>query len=177
MKKLNQGIIGYKIPSYVEEILTHNYCPYFMKMSIVRDGDSYRFIYKPGNMERIRTDIMDIYTKLVLLRTLEDICEKTRSYLITPDSFLIEPELIYAKHSDISDGSIHLMFYPDAKRMDAAHKLMIFAERIRNNNNREEREFFDQFRNSIENGDINRSGLFLDKNILRLEGRMIGRAS
>ena len=68
------------------------------------------------------------------------------------------------------------MFYPDVKRLDASRKLMMFAERIRNDSDREERDIFDQFRKTIETGDINKAGLFLDKNIIRYESRALGKA-
>ena len=49
---------------------------------------------------------------------------------------------------------------------------MIFANRILDTSIKEEREMADRFREAAEPGDINRIKLFLDKNIMRLEGRM-----
>ena len=176
MEKVNQGLTGYRIPAYIEEILTHNYCPYFMKMSIVREGESYRFVYRPGNLSRLRKDKLDTYSKLMLLKEIENIFSYTSNYLITPDTYLLEPELIYTRNDDITDGHLVLMFYPDVKGMDASRKLMLFAERLKDKTNREEREVFDQFHKTLEGGDINRADLFLDKHILRYEGRMLSKA-
>ena len=176
MEKVNQGLSGYRIPAYIEEILTHNYCPYFMKMSIVREGENYKFVYRPGNLERLKANKLDTYSKLMLLKDIENIFSYTSNYLITPDTYLLEPELIYTRHNDITSGPLTLMFYPDVRGLDAQHKLMLFAERIKNNTIREERELFEQFHQTLENGDINRAGMFLDKHILRYEGRMLGMA-
>ena len=38
MENIRQDLTGYRMPAYMEEILTENYCGNFMKMSIVRDG-------------------------------------------------------------------------------------------------------------------------------------------
>lgn len=169
--RIDYGIAGVKIPSYIEEILTHNYCPFFMRMSIIRERDVYKFIYRPANLRKINFSEMDIYSKTMLLRNLIDICNKTSGYLIRPERYLLEPELIYTAGSGYCPEDIRIMFYPDAKGLDAAHKIMLFAERIRGNS-RDERELFDQFKRVIETGNINRAGLLLDKNIMRLEGRM-----
>ena len=91
-------------------------------------------------------------------------------------NYLLEPELIYTS-GKMDDDSICLMYYPDVKRLGGARKLMLFAERIRNDSSREEREVFDQFRLNIESSDLNRAVLYLDKIILRMESRMLGAAS
>lgn len=175
MDALIHGISGVNIPSYIEEILANNYCPNFMRMSIVRDAEQYRFTYRKSNLKQLKINSLDMYSKLVLLKSIIEICMKTESYLIKPDSYLIEPELIYTTGKGYSSNEIRLMYYPDVKHLDAAHKIMLFAERIKGRS-REERELFEQFRNVIETGDINRAGLFLDKNILRMEGRSAGLA-
>ena len=68
------------------------------------------------------------------------------------------------------------MYYPDARHLNKVHKIMQFSERIKGRS-REEREIFDQLRKSLENGDINRAIQFLDKNIMRIERRLISKAS
>ncbi len=171
---MDQGIAGVRIPSYIEEILTHNYCPFFMRMSMIRENDVYRFIYRPANLRKINFGEMDIYSKLLLLRNLIEICSKTSGYLIRPERYLLEPELIYTAGDGFCPEDLRIMFYPDSKELDEAHKIMLFAERIRGNS-RDEREFFDQFRRVIETGNTNRAGLLLEKNIMRLEGRMSAR--
>ena len=35
MQRIRQDMTGYRMPGYVEEILTQNYCGMFMNMSIV----------------------------------------------------------------------------------------------------------------------------------------------
>lgn len=175
MNELMHGISGIKIPSYIEEILSNNYCPHFIRMSIIRDTDNYRFTYRTSNMTKLTTKSLDVYSKFVLLRSLIDICSRTGSYLISPENYLLEPELIFTSGRGYGSEEIRLMYYPDLKHMDAAHKIMQFAERIKGTT-KEERDLFSQFRNVIETGDINRAGLFLDKNILRMESRSAARA-
>jgi len=175
MDDFKHGISGIKIPSYVEEILTHNYCPYFMRMSIIREDSQYKFIYRPENYRRIDIKSLDSYSRLILLREIMSICEKTSNYLIKADSFLLEPELVYIRGETIRSDRIRIMYYPDVKQMDTSHKIMQFAERIKGSS-REEREVFDQFRRTIETGDVNRSLILLEKNIIRLEGRMMNKA-
>ena len=68
--------------------------------------------------------------------------------------------------------SLKLMYYPDPKKLDFRYKLVIFSDRILKKDIREEREMANRLREAAEPGDINRVKLFLDKNILRLEGRM-----
>lgn len=174
--EMDHGITGLTIPSYIEDILTHNYCPYFMKMTIIRENDNYRFIYRPQNLRKLRTEDLDIYSKMVLLRSLIEICDKTDAYLIKADNYLLEPELIYLSGERFNEDNLRIMYYPDSKKLSKARKIMLFAERIKGSN-REEREFFEQFRKMIENGDVNRAALFLEKSILRYENRMISKAS
>ena len=64
------------------------------------------------------------------------------------------------------------MFYPDAKKLDFRYKIVLFADRVLNKGIREESEMAERIREAAEPGDMNRIKLFLDKNILSLEGRM-----
>ena len=171
MNTIKHGMTGYHIPAYMEEILTHNYCPCFVRMTMVRDGESYKLSYRPGNMKKLDVSSLDTYRKLLLLRSLIWISETAQNYLIGPECYLIEPELIFAQKNSTLAGKIRLLFYPDAKKMKLTGKLMLFAERIRDNNKRSERELFDQLREVIETGDVNRVKMFLDKHILRIENR------
>ena len=177
MKNMQQGISGYRIPAYIEDILSHNYCPYFVRMNIVREEETYRFIYRTGRLSKLKTDTLDSYSKLVLLRSLAGICSRTGNYLITPENYLLEPELIYTTDDSMRADSLRILFYPDARRLDISRKLLQFSERIRNRNDKSENELLEHFRKSIETGDVNRGILFLDKNILRMESRITARAS
>lgn len=172
MQRIRQNMTGYRMPGYVEEILTQNYCRNFMNMSIIRDQGSYSFSYKPGCYTRLDTTGMRLYDKLLLLRNLISMSENASDHLIGADSYLLEPELVYSKSGRVDIDSLKLMYYPDMKKLDFRYKLVLFADRILNSSIREEREMADRFRAAAEPGDINRIKLFLDKNILRLEGRM-----
>lgn len=172
MQRIRQDMSGYRIPSYVEEILTENYCMSFMRMSIVKERDTYSFSYKPDCFERLETADMKLYDKLILIRNLIGISECASDHLIDPENYLLEPELVYAKNGRPEKGKLRLMFYPDVRKLDLRFKIVVFADRIMNKEIREEREMAEHIREAAEPGDMNRIKLFLDKSILRLENRM-----
>ncbi len=172
MKRIKQDMTGYRMPAYVEEILTQNYCESFMRMSILKDKGSYSFSYKPGGLSRVDPGSMSLYDKLLLLRNLISLSETTEDHLIGSESYLLEPELVYAKGGGVDAGSLKIMYYPDMKKLDLRYKIVLFADRIMNKNIRDEREMAERIREAAEPGDMNRIKLFLDKAILRLENRM-----
>ena len=172
MQRIRQNMTGYKMPGYVEEILTRNYCRNFMNMSIIKDDETYSFSYKPGCYSRLDAKNMKLYDKLLLLRNIITMSENASDHLIKADSYLLEPELVYSRDGRVDADSLKLMYYPDIKGLQFRYKLVLFADRIFNVNIREEREMAEKLRETAEPGDINRIKIFLDKNILRLEGRM-----
>lgn len=176
MQTIKHGMNGYRIPSYMEEILTHNYCPYFVRMSMIRDGQTYRFSYRPGTMSRLNIHGLDLYGRLVLLRSLITINEAAEGFLIPAENYLLEPELIYSYDGSTTVSKIKILFYPDVRRIRFPDKLMQFGERIKDGLGREEREVIRQFMETAESGDLNRTRLFLDKNILRIESRTLSKA-
>ena len=160
------------MPAYIEEILTQNYCDNFMRMSILRDNGSYSFSYKPGNLNKLDPDSMSLYDKLLLLRNLISMSESTEDHLIGSESYLLEPELVYARGKNVDIDSLRIMYYPDVKKLDFRYKIVLFADRIMNKTKKEEREMAERIREAAAPGDINRIKLFLDKAIIRLESRM-----
>ena len=171
MQRIRQNMTGYRMPGYVEEILTQNYCGNFMNMSIIRDKGNYSFSYKPGSYKRLDAKEMSLYDKLLLLRNLITISENASDHLIKADSYLLEPELVYSRSGRVDVNNLKLMYYPDIKRLDFRYKLVLFADRLFSASIKEERDMADKLRESAEPGDLNRVKLFLDKNILRLECR------
>lgn len=172
MERIKQGMTGYRMPAYVEEILIQNYCDNFMRMSIIRDKGNYSFSYKPGSLSKLDPGSMTLYDKLLLLRNLISMSESTEDHLIGSESYLLEPELVYAKGKSVDIGSIKIMYYPDVKKLDFRYKIVLFADRIMNKTIKEEREMAERIREAASPGDINRIKLFLDKAIIRLENRM-----
>lgn len=172
MQRINQNMTDYRMPAYVEEILTENYCRNFVRMSIVREGGSYSFSYKPAGLSRLDLSAMPLYDKLLLIRNLISLSENTSDHLIGGESYLLEPELVYAKGGRVDMDSLRLLFYPDVKKLEFRYKIVLFADRILNKSVREEREMADRIRSAAEPGDINRLKMFLDKSILRLENDM-----
>ncbi len=163
---------GYRMPAYVEEILTENYCKNFVRMSIIRSGGKYSFSYKPSGLSRLDAGTMTLYDKLILIRNLISVSENTSDHLIEAESYLIEPELVYAKGGKVDMDSLRLLYYPDVKKLGFRYKIVLFADRILNKSKREEREMAERIRSAAEPGDINRLKMFLDKTILRLENSM-----
>lgn len=172
MERIRQELIGYRIPAYVEDILTHNYCHGFIRMGMVREHDKYRFSYKPGAYRKLDYRDMSLYEKLILIRTLIEICERNKEHLIYPETYLIEPELIYMRDSRIAADDVRVMYYPDIKALNFRYKLVLFADRILSKKIKEERDASDRIRQAAESGDINRIKLLLDKQIMRLENRI-----
>lgn len=172
MERIRQDMTDYSMPAYVEEILTENYCKNFVRMSIVRESGNYSFNYKPAGLTRLDPGKMNLYDKLLLLRNLISMSENTSEHLIGAESYLLEPELVYAKGGSVDIESLKLLFYPDVKKLDFRYKIVLFADRILNKEIREEREMAERIRESAQPGDMNRLKMFLDKNILRLENNL-----
>lgn len=176
METIKHGMNGYRIPSYMEEMLTHNYCPHFVRMSMIREGQSYRFSYRPGSLTRLNIQNLDMYGRLVLLRSLIAINESAEGYLIGAENYLLEPELIYTSDGGTAVSNIKILFYPDVRRIRFPGKLMQFTERVTEGLGREERGLLSQLSELIETEDLNKARMFLDKNILRIESRTYGKA-
>jgi len=171
MEGLRQGSMGPMIPLYMEEILINNYCPYFLKMNMVRENENYKFNYQTGRFRKVNFDNMDLYNKLILLRSLLILNERNSEWLIKAENYMIEPELIYCLNNCVDDGSVRMLFYPDNKRVSFEQKIIDFSEKIKNKNDSREMDVLNKFRDVAQTGDSNRTRLFLDKNILRLETR------
>ncbi len=169
MERIRQNMAGYRMPSYVEEILTQNYCPGFMRMSIIREEDRYAFSYKTDSFARLDPPRMRLYDKLLLVRNLISMSETSSDHLINAESYLIEPELVYARRGRVDIDSLRLMYYPDVKMLDFRYKIVIFADRIMSREIREEREMAARIREAAEAGDVNRIKMFLDKTLSRME--------
>ncbi len=176
MNQIKQGLTEFDIPRYMEEILTHNYCSSFMRMNIIKENSTYNFNYKLGNMTRLNIEELSTYEKLLLIRSIIEMSENARGYLIGGDSYLIEPELIYSVRDEVAIETLRILFYPDVKRLKLEYKLMQFAERIKNKSIKDERATFEQLRIAGECCDLNKIKLFLDKNIARAESRCMSKA-
>ena len=172
MERIRQDMTDYDLPSYVEEILTENYCKSFVRMSIVKESGNYSFSYRPAGLTRLDPPAMKMYDKLLLLRNLISMSESTSDHLIGAENYLLEPELIYARGGKVDADSLRLLFYPDAKKLDFRYKIVLFADRIMNKEIKEEREMAERIRQAAEPGDMNRLKMFLDKAVLRLENSM-----
>lgn len=177
MNRIKQEMSGYRLPMYIEEILTNNYCPHFLKMSMIREDDRYVFNYTTERYKRINIDALDTYMKMLLLRSMIVLNERNKEWFIKAENYLIEPELIYSVNNIVDEKFIKILFYPDFKKMKFEHKIIIFAEKIKEKNDKEESNLINTFKNIAEKGDMNRVKIFLDKNIARIENRIALEAS
>lgn len=171
MKEVRSTINEYKLPTYIEDILTHNYCPNFLRMSMVREDNDYVFSYQTERFEKIDIDKLNTYDKMVLLRTIISLNDENEDWLVKAENYLLEPELVYSLNNHVEEGCIRLLFYPDFKRMTFQKKIMLFAEKIKNKRNKTEVDMIENFKSICEMSDWNRTRLYLDKNIIRMRNR------
>lgn len=171
MKDVRQEISEYKIPTYIEDILTHNYCPNFLRMSMVRENDDYVFNYQTERYTRLDANALNTLDKLVLIRSVISLNENNEDWLIKAENYLLEPELVYCVNNNVREGCIRLLFYPDFNRMSFKKKIILFADKLKDRKNRIESELIESFIEIAETCDWNRTRLFLDKNILRIQTR------
>lgn len=171
MKEVRSTINEYKLPTYIEDILTHNYCPNFLRMSMVREDNDYVFSYQTERFEKIDIDKLNTYDKMVLLRTIISLNDENEDWLVKAENYLLEPELVYSLNNNVEEGCIRLLFYPDFKRMTFQKKIMLFAEKIKNKRNKMESDMIENFKSICEMSDWNRTRLYLDKNIMRMRNR------
>lgn len=169
MNNVKQEMSGYRLPMYIEEILINNYCPNFLRMSMCREDDRYVFNYRTERYRKINIETLDTYMKLLLLKSIISINERNNDWLIKAENYLIEPELMYTVENMVDEKFIKMLFYPDFKKMKFEYKIILFAEKIKNNKDKREVELIDAFKHVAEKGDINRLKIFLDKNIGRIE--------
>lgn len=171
MKNIRQDVNNCKIPGYLQDILTNNYCPNFLRMSMVRESDDYTFRYQEDRYKKIQVDKLTTYMKIVLLKSLLDIIDKNEEWLIGGESYMIEPELVYSINNSVDAASLKLLFYPDYEMNDVSEKVASFSKKITNLHLDEEVDIMSQFANFIQANNWNKARIFLDKNILRMETR------
>lgn len=169
MKMLTQEINECKLPTYMEDILTNNYCPSFLDMTMVRENENYVFNYRTGRYSRLDINKLNTYLKLVLLKSIIQVKEKNDNWLIKAENYLIEPELIYSINNNVEEGNIRILFYPDFRKLPFNQKIMLFADKIKNKKDRNEIDLIEKFKEFAKTNDWNRTKIFLDKNILRIE--------
>ena len=171
MKNIRQEISDCNIPGYLQDILTNNYCPNFLRMSMVRESNDYTFRYNSGRYKKLQVDRLNTYMKIVLIKSILDLIEKNEEWLIKSDTYLIEPELIYSVDNSVDISSLKLLFYPDYAMEDLSTKLRKFCKKITDLNKTDEVELMNQLREIIGRNDFNRARIFIDKNLLRMETR------
>lgn len=171
MKEVRQTVNEYKLPTYIEDILTHNYCPNFLRMSMVREDNDYIFSYQTERFEKIDIGKLNTYDKMVLLRTIIALNDENEDWLVKAENYMLEPELVYSLNNNVEEGCIRLLFYPDFKRTTFQKKIMQFAEKIKNKRNKMEVDMIENFKSICEMSDWNRTRLYLDKNIMRMRNR------
>lgn len=168
-KSLRQSITGYDMPLYMQEILCNNYCPNFLKMTIINESSSYMFYYETGVRRKLDYRKLTTRDKLVLLMNLMTVNFENEEWLVKGESYLLEPELIYSMDNRVEYGALRILFYPDFKSQDFSVKIAIFADKIKNNNDSVECNYIEQFKNTVITGDQYKAKRLLENNIDRLE--------
>lgn len=171
MKNIRQEISDCNIPGYLQDILTNNYCPNFLRMSMVRESNDYIFRYQEGRYRKLQIEKLNTYRKVILLKSLLELVDKNEEWLIGPESYLIDPELVYSINNSVETSSIKLLFYPDYSMNPLACKVANFSKKITDARKDEEVDLMNQFRDIVANNSMNKARIFLDKNIMRMETR------
>ena len=169
MKEVRGEASECKLPTYIEDILIHNYCPNFLRMTMVREDNDYTFSYQTERFMKLDVERLSTYDKLVLLRTIIALREGNEDWLIHAENYMLDPDLIYTLNNNVGEGCVRILFYPDNKRSTFQKKLIQFADKIKNAKNKIESDMIDNFKSVCEMSDWNRTRMFLDKNILRMQ--------
>lgn len=169
MKYIRQEVNECSIPRYMQDILTNNYCPNFLRMSMVREKSDYLFKYQTDRYKKIDLGKLNTYQKMTLLKSIISLNERNEDWLIQSEEYCIEPDLVYSIDNQVGENQIRLLFYPDYKHKSFANKIIGFAEKLINLHDENELHLITQFKNYVTTGDWNRTRMFLDKNILRME--------
>lgn len=171
MKEIRQRINECKIPRYMQDILTNNYCPYFLRMSMLHENEDYTFNYQLDRYKKLDIAILDTEDKLTLIKSIVLLKERNEKWLIGVENYLIDPELVYSIDNRVDENNIRILFYPDFNKLSFKVKMLRFVEKIKTFSNHEEIELLNQFKVIVDTNDWNRAKLFLDKNILRMATR------
>lgn len=169
MKNLRQECKKCNIPGYVQDILINNYCPFFLKMSMIIDDENLIMKYQTNRYRPLNIELLDTKEKFILLRTIVNLIEKNEEWLIGPSNYLIEPKYIYTVNNSLSEDVIRILFYPDYTFTSFSKKIINFSMKLRKTAKSEDHYLFMQFEEIAARGDLNKIKMFLDKNILRME--------
>lgn len=167
-KTIKQTINDFSIPTYITEILTNNYCPCFLRMSIIKEANNYKFSYNTDIYSPINYQELSTVNKLRLIRNLITVCRLADDYLIPIESFIIEPELVYSKDNSPREDMIHFLYYPDQANRTLGMKIGLFSTKVKDKYNRQESEVLDALTKIAGNEDWIKLERFIDKNIDRL---------
>lgn len=169
-KTLRQKITGYEMPMYMVSILSEHYCPYFLQMTIIREGGAYMFNYESDEYRRIELKSLKKWQKLEILKTIIELVENIENHLIPEKAYMIEPELIYAKNNSTASGRIRLLFYPDMCGEDAALKIEKLVVKLFDGETEEDGVMIDRIRGGLSKGDFSETIKLLEKGIAIMKG-------
>ena len=135
---------------------------------MVKENNDYIFSYQTERYQILDVNRLTTLDKLVLLKSIIRINDYNEDWLIKAENYLLEPELIYTINNKVTDGNIRLLFYPDFNRATFKKKIVLFSDKIKNRKNKNECDIIEGFKTICENNDWNRTLLYLDKHILRM---------
>ncbi len=168
MKTSKQSVSELEIPSYIREILSNNYCSSFLKMSILSENSRLHFYYDTENLRRIDLQGLKLYDKLLLISSVIKLCKLAEDYLISCESYLIEPELLYSKENRLTEDRLKILFYPDLIGISMGQKISNLINKLKENSSKQENEILDALAGIVNEEEWLKADRFICKNMTRL---------
>lgn len=166
---IKHGVSNYRMPLYMQEILVQNYCPHFMRMSILKEGEGrWEFIYDTESYQKINADLLDSIGKLTLIQTLFKLRDSCEEWLIKAEEYRIEPDLIYCRNG-VSLDRVKLLFYPDYDKRQFSDKMIAIIDSLKTRHNKIEAEMLEQIKAYIKTGEEIKSRQLIERNMMRLK--------
>ena len=170
MKTIHHEITDYEIPRYIENILTLHHNESFLRMSMIKQGNSYLFAYDTKGYYRWSEKELLMTEKLVLIIELLRIRDECEERLILPENFLLEPELLFFKNGKVEEGSVRILYYPDRNKIPFYKKMRTLLIRLTDPVHAKEVRLLNQLREKIETCDYSECKKTADQ-MLRKEMR------
>ena len=168
MKTSKQTVSEHEIPRYIREILSNNYCPSFLKMSILSENSMLHFYYDTEGLQRLEMQGLKLYDKLLLVSSIIKLCRFAEECLIPCESFLVEPELIYSSEKRLTEDRLRILFYPDLVGISAGKKISNLINKLKMNSSKQENEVLEALSVMIGEEEWLKAERFIYKNMSRL---------
>lgn len=166
-KSVKHRIQGYYMPEYLIDVLTGGYSDTFLPMSILKDRDSYTFLYDMGNLKKINIESMNSIQKIKLIKSLLGISEKNKDFLIPEEIYKLDMSTIYCFDGSDNYKRMRIMYYPDLNAIPFYKKLGNLVKEIFQGNDGQELNTAKLMIDAIESKDMNRLRRYIDKRLMQ----------